>query len=240
MTFTATVRPTNGDGTPTGTVTFKEGATTLGYAPLSSWQATFTTSGLSVGSHSFSAIYSGDANFAASTSDVLPWMVYQYSTTTYVWTWQNYPRQSDDLWGVWGSSSSNIFAVGQDGTIIHYNGSDWSAEPSGTGNTLTSVWGSSASDVFAVGRYGTILHYDGSVWSTMTSGTTKELWSVWGSSPSDVFAAGNGNTILHYDGRHWEGYIYSSAAIKLLGIWGSSSSDVFAVGENGAILHNAG
>jgi hypothetical protein len=73
----------------------------------------------------------------------------------------------DNLYGIWGSSSSDIFAVGDSGIILHYNGSSWSPMGSGTTNALFGVWGSSSSDVFAAGDYGTILHYDGSSWSSM-------------------------------------------------------------------------
>ena len=68
--------------------------------------------------------------------------------------------------GVWGSSGTDVFAVGHGGTILHYDGTGWSSMSSGTSSTLKDVWGSSASDVFAVGAgRGTILHYDGSSWS---------------------------------------------------------------------------
>jgi hypothetical protein len=71
VTFTATVAPQSGSGTPTGTVTFSDGANSLGTATLSGGTATFSTSSLTVGSHSITAAYSGDANFAASTSTVV-------------------------------------------------------------------------------------------------------------------------------------------------------------------------
>ncbi len=51
-------------GTPSGTVTFSDGATWLATVPLDgSGVATFTTSALSLGSHSINATYSGDADF---------------------------------------------------------------------------------------------------------------------------------------------------------------------------------
>jgi len=37
----------------------------------------------------------------------------------------------DFLFGVWGSSSSDVFAVGYYGTVLHYNGSAWSAMTAG-------------------------------------------------------------------------------------------------------------
>jgi hypothetical protein len=74
------------------------------------------------------------------------------------WIWQNPLPQGNWLYGVWGSSGSDVFAVGDYGTIVHYDGSSWSSMSSGTGNGLDGVWGSSGSDVFAVGDSGTILH----------------------------------------------------------------------------------
>jgi titin len=73
VTFTATVTAVApGGGTPTGTVTFKDGTTVLGTGTLnSSGQATFTTSSLFIGVHSITATYNGDANYNGSTSPPL-------------------------------------------------------------------------------------------------------------------------------------------------------------------------
>ncbi|MGB9032870.1 MAG: Ig-like domain repeat protein, partial [Acidobacteriaceae bacterium] len=73
VTFTATVAGPSGNTTvPTGTVTFMDGTTTLGTGTLNgSAQATYSTSALSAGSHSITAVYGGDANFSGSTSSVL-------------------------------------------------------------------------------------------------------------------------------------------------------------------------
>jgi hypothetical protein len=38
------------------------------------------------------------------------------------WTWQNPLPQGNPLWGVWGSSGSDVFAVGDWGTVLHYDG----------------------------------------------------------------------------------------------------------------------
>jgi type II secretory pathway pseudopilin PulG len=67
VTFTATMTP----GGATGTVTFKDGGTTLGTGTLGSGTATYTTSALAAGSHAITAVYGGDANCNASTSSTL-------------------------------------------------------------------------------------------------------------------------------------------------------------------------
>ncbi|MGB2854970.1 MAG: hypothetical protein WBC55_11065, partial [Dehalococcoidia bacterium] len=119
------------------------------------------------------------------------------------WAWQNPLPQGNRLMGVWGSSPSDVFAVGYGGAILHYDGNSWSPMSSGTTLGLLGVWGSSSTDVFAVGNNGTILHYDGSSWSKMSTGTTNALWDVWGNSSTDVFIVGDGGAILHYDGSSW-------------------------------------
>jgi hypothetical protein len=81
VTFMATVKPVS-SGTPTGLVTFKDGATTLGTKTLGSGKAAFTTSALAAGVHSIAAVYGGDANFTGSTSGVLTETVKKASTST--------------------------------------------------------------------------------------------------------------------------------------------------------------
>ncbi|HBI42411.1 MAG TPA: hypothetical protein DDY78_06060 [Planctomycetales bacterium] len=85
VTFTAYVAGQNG-GAPTGTVTFKNGATTLGTGTLvqgsSVSTATFTTSSLSLGDHTITATYSGDPAFTASASAALTQTVENEPTTT--------------------------------------------------------------------------------------------------------------------------------------------------------------
>ena len=69
VTFTASVTPLSGGGTPTGIVTFKDGTTTIGSGALNAGGiATLVTSALTAGTHSITAAYGGDAAFQPSTS----------------------------------------------------------------------------------------------------------------------------------------------------------------------------
>ncbi len=86
VTFTATITAdAPGTGTPSGTVTFLDGSATLGTGTLNGFGvATFTTSGLSVGGHSITAVYGGDTDFIASTSAIVTQVVGQDATTSAV------------------------------------------------------------------------------------------------------------------------------------------------------------
>lgn len=70
VTLTAQVT-SNAPGTPTGTVTFKNGASKVGSAALNAGVAVFSTPKLPVGTLSLTAIYNGDSSSAKSTSPVL-------------------------------------------------------------------------------------------------------------------------------------------------------------------------
>jgi uncharacterized repeat protein (TIGR01451 family) len=81
VTFTIRVSAVSGSGTPTGTVTFTEGALTLGTATLSSGSATFSIATLAAGSHTITAVYGGDGTFPPSSSPALSQTVNQAALT---------------------------------------------------------------------------------------------------------------------------------------------------------------
>jgi RHS repeat-associated protein len=71
VTFTATVSA----ATPSGAVTFKDGASTLGSGTLTGGVASFTSTALAIGTHAITAVYAGDGNNAAATSIALSQIV---------------------------------------------------------------------------------------------------------------------------------------------------------------------
>jgi len=69
VTLTATVAPTVGSTTPTGTVAFQDSdGTMLGSAPLSGGTATLTVPNLSSGRHQITVLYSGDSLYMPNTN----------------------------------------------------------------------------------------------------------------------------------------------------------------------------
>jgi hypothetical protein len=118
VTFTATVTAVSpGSGTPTGMVGFYDSGTQIGSGTLSSGTATFTTSSLSVATHTIAAIYNGNSNFNGSTSNTLNQTVNAASTATAL------------------SSSANPSVAGQSVTFT----ATVTANSPGTGNPTGSV-----------------------------------------------------------------------------------------------------
>jgi hypothetical protein len=72
VTFTAVVSAlAPGTGTPSGTVTFRDGGAFLGTGMMAGGIASFSTTDLSLGSHAITAVYAANANFLGSTSAAL-------------------------------------------------------------------------------------------------------------------------------------------------------------------------
>jgi predicted secreted protein len=71
-TLKATVKAvTPGGGTPTGTVTFREGETVLATVPLSAGTAKYALKSTSPGEHEITATYSGEADYEASSGGIV-------------------------------------------------------------------------------------------------------------------------------------------------------------------------
>jgi len=142
------------------------------------------------------------------------------------------------LTDMWAYSASEIFMVDTIGTILHYDGTEWSELDSAINTRLNAIWGSAPDDIFVVDAEGNIFHYDGARWRRVYSIFYSDLRAIWGSAPDDVYVAGQYFTVLHYDGEDWEMILRDGTwEDTFYGIWGSSAGDVFFVGTGGAMHH---
>jgi hypothetical protein len=126
-----------------------------------------------------------------------------------------------------------VYAVGSQGVVIRYDGSEWTVLHCG-GERLNGVWASSPGNVIAVGAAGTVMRYDGRRWATMPTGTTAELLGIWGRAPYDVYVVGEVGTVLHFNGTRWSA-VKSGVSTAIRDVWGDKSR-CFAVGNGGTLL----
>lgn len=137
--------------------------------------------------------------------------------------------------GIWGSSVTDVFVVGDGGTIEHWDGVQWVEMKVSFQSKLHAVAGSSAAEVFAVGDGGAIERYTGAGWADdLMMSPAGQLRSLWVAGPDELFAVGatGSSTIFHYKAGAWTSET-SDVAIPgtLTAVWGRSPSDVFAVGQ---------
>lgn len=142
---------------------------------------------------------------------------------------------TENLRAIWAANATNLWAVGDNGTILKGDGSSWTAQTSGSTQHLRAVWGTSATSVWAVGDGGVILFFNGTEWVAQTSSTTNTLRSIWGSSGTNVFAVGDVGTILRStNGTSWAASA-SGISTQLRAVHGSGASNVWAVGAAGVV-----
>ena len=143
------------------------------------------------------------------------------------------------FYSLWGTSSTDVWAVGGEGTIYHYDGKTWKDQsPAGlSAFHFSTIWGTSPLNIWVGGTNGALLNYNGVKWSKKTSPTTAGLISIWGTSTNDVWLVASANPtaeLFHYDGATWTSSTKAPSGYSYYDIWGSSTNDVWAVGTAGS------
>jgi hypothetical protein len=155
-----------------------------------------------------------------------------------VWSESILAGVTQDLRGVWGTDSNNIYvAAAQWGGIHHWDGTAWS-KTNASGADLRDIHG--ADDrIWAVGRYGNIRYFDGTTWKYQQSSTNQHLFSVHAVSANEAYAVGGAGTIIHWDGTSWK--LASSPTKRTLrAVWAAGADNVYAVGDSSVLLHYDG
>ncbi len=82
--------------------------------------------------------------------------IYHWDGNETTLEWLRNIGTSETVEKIWASSQSNIFFVGNEGTIIHYNGESFERMESGTDSPLRDIWGLDEDNVWCVGYTNTI------------------------------------------------------------------------------------
>jgi hypothetical protein len=160
--------------------------------------------------------------------------------------WERIAVPTDaDLWGVWGSTPDDVWAVGGeasgagDPVILRDTGAGFERvdlpelERPGVG-VFFKVWGSGPDDVWVVGQRGAIVHWDGEALTEELAGTSSDLIGVWGTGPDRVVSVGGRSNaaIVLWDGSGWRSLDVGRFP-GLNGVWFDGDT-VHVVGNDGA------
>jgi hypothetical protein len=141
-----------------------------------------------------------------------------------------------ELAGVFGSAPTDMWAVGDFGVALHYDGRTVANVPPGTLADLMDVWGTGPADVWAVGAAGTVVHFDGQSFAPVAAGSTVDLKAVFTARPDDVWIGGDGGTLLHWNGSSMTPVAVPGlgAELSVLDLHGVAADDIWLSG--GAIV----
>jgi hypothetical protein len=95
------------------------------------------------------------------------------------------------LYGVWGATPDDVWAVGANGRTVHWDGQKWNLIDSNFPITLRGLYGLAADDMWAVGNEGTILHFDGDAWTPWSSGSVATFYEIDGDGEDHVVIVGD-------------------------------------------------
>jgi len=159
------------------------------------------------------------------------------------WTWQSPLPQGFTLHDVDAEQSSNLVAVGEEGTIIRSTdgGSTWVVRHSsgGVSHTLNSISFGDLDSGTVVGHSGTILRTTdgGATWRTQASGTSAALYGVSFTGPDLGIAVGAGGIIIRTsDGGIVWTIQESGTNLPLFDVCLINDRKGVVVGANGTIL----
>ena len=150
---------------------------------------------------------------------------------------------------MWGTSSKDFYAVGNNGNIAHYNGSQWTKIESGIETDIKDIWGNTdkitgkkkvlcaVSNVITLGDNKILEIKEDNTISEVSWNTgdiDKRVNSIWFNNNNQIFTCGGGVFISKNDGL-WKKQILPS--IHTNKIRGNDKNDVFVAGDFGLVAH---
>ncbi len=167
-------------------------------------------------------------------------------------SWSEVDSKTDqDLWGVWGTASDDVYMVGGNVfsgqvTILHWDGSEISEEelpaeenPLGV-RALFKVFGIDGR-IFAVGQKGLIVERQATGWVRHSAGAAadEDFVALWGTSADDIIAVGGraSSRISTWDGSSWSTIVPTQGAGGLNAVYITEQGDILVGGLGGSIGH---
>lgn len=148
--------------------------------------------------------------------------------------WQHPFPQGNDLNRMWGFADGSFFAVGDAGTVLHFDGATWTLVETPVREDLHGIWASSPSDVYAGGFGGTLIHYDGHNWIKVATPTKSDFYAVSVNLPNDIFVTGLGGSVWNRFNGTWTEYAVAPGQ-RLRTLLSYSHNEVYVGGSNASL-----
>jgi hypothetical protein len=117
------------------------------------------------------------------------WMQDQLTSTT----------ASGTIRAVWVVNDHLAYAVGQNGSVVRWDGSQWSSVPFTGTDDLSGVVAFGRNSVYTVSRGGKVFRYDGTTWQPVfTTPGGAALYDIAATSPEDIWIVGANDFVGHW------------------------------------------
>ena len=142
------------------------------------------------------------------------------------------------LTGIWGSAPDDVWAVGNQGTIIHWNGTEWQKVDAGITTRITAIWGTTQSEIYIVpisGVRSALYKFNGSVWQKISDNIGIFSTTLWKVKQQSLLIGGT--SLLEYNGSMFQEIQIPGRTRGIVKIRGSNINNIFTAGDFGEITH---
>lgn len=149
---------------------------------------------------------------------------------------------------LWGTSPTNLYLVGTNGSISRYNGSSWTQMTSNTTVDLQDIFGLDATHIWATGTnvsdgHSAIMQSDGKSWKTIYDNANEPptlvyyFGTIWTDNSYFIYLDGSGLRTLRLDDFVFGKGIKTGLTYMVSCIRGTGENDIFAVSTGGEAVH---
>jgi photosystem II stability/assembly factor-like uncharacterized protein len=134
------------------------------------------------------------------------------------------------------SDAGDKWAVGDNGLVLHFDGTQWITVDAGITDDLNDLCFVSETDAYLVGDGGLVVHFDGTDWMTVDVGTTSNLNGVSFVDANTGWAVGDDGITMKYDAGTWTEETTGNSK-KLYDVFALNAGNVWACGESKTVMH---
>ena len=180
--------------------------------------------------------------------DVTPGFLWRYDGTQVMDVSDTLPLSPlPALFKVFGRSADDVWIVGMDGLVFHFNGSKWSLIEQGATERLFTVH-AAGKNVVAVGGFGSGVIFEGNSngFENVAADGTSQLYGVFMTGASTGYAVGVDGLVMRRDAQGWhEEDTGQSLFFPFHAVWVDPEGSLWAVGgdvetpalNRGMLLH---
>ncbi|MGM0576778.1 MAG: IPT/TIG domain-containing protein [Myxococcota bacterium] len=142
-----------------------------------------------------------------------------------------------DVLAMHGPGDGHVWAVGEEGSVLIWDGTWWGLQQAPTDSALRAVWARTADDVWAAGDDGTILRWDGLAWTALEppEHLADASWHAMHGESGTVWLLGDAG-LWRFDGESWDEIATGGGSPGALrDVWSGDGETLWLVGDGGRI-----